>query len=106
MSKSTMILTQIQGNYYFGDADGVVTNAKRTTLTRDIHDHTIKRYFRAKNMGELIQINTSANIPVISRNLNKQEQIRFDAIAATFALAQDIAPAVNENKVFNDMTAE
>jgi len=103
-AKSVVLaITAIDNKFYFGNADGVVVDSYRSNVTDPISTDLAKQYLTKKNTGGLVNINASDNIPVISRDLNKQEQIRFDAVAATFVLAQDIAVSVNENNVFMDM---
>ena len=96
-------ITAIENNFYFGTPEGVVVDYHRSNLTDQISTNIVKEYLTKKNMGGLVNVSASDNIPVLSRDLNKQEVIRFDAVAATFVLAQDVAVSVNENNVFMDM---
>ena len=96
-------ITAIENNFYFGTSEGVVVDFNRSNLTDPISTNIVKQYLTKKNMGELVNVSASDNIPVLSRDLNKQEVIRFDAVAATFILAQDVAVSVNENNVFMGM---
>lgn len=71
---------------------------QNTTVTQDV----CADYFKAVQMGEVLNIEVGKNTDVICRELSRREKLNFSAVSAEFEEAKVLAEDWLVTKVFDE----
>jgi hypothetical protein len=105
MAKNSMKVTELNGQLYFGNEDGVVPfNA--SSVTDDVQDAVMHDYVKTKNMKGLATVSGNEAVATMSRPLNSLEDVRFKAVQALFTEAKRLAVPMLENGTFEALAGK
>lgn len=91
---------------YLGTRCGSIITGIQVPLQKNLPDNHFAEYIKAKQIDELVSMNSGLGTDIMTRPLNKKEVLSFKTVKAQYKTAKKMADGWLINQVFDEFRSE